>query len=84
MGIPEERGHIIEYGVVAVFIHEAFKERASQGRRLRAPALVAVLAAALLGALDECIQAFLPSRALPFEGVGVRIRVGAVATCGSG
>jgi len=31
---PEERTHLIEYGVVAVFIYEALTERANHGRRL--------------------------------------------------
>ena len=63
MGIPvAERTHLIEYGVVAVFIYAALMERASQGRRVPTPALLAVLVTALVGTLDECIQAFLPSR----------------------
>ena len=59
---PEERTHLIEYGVVAVFIHEARTERSSQGRRVAVPVLLAVVATALVGVLDECIQALLPSR----------------------
>ena len=31
MAIPEERTHLIEYGVVGVFIHEALVERAGPG-----------------------------------------------------
>jgi hypothetical protein len=63
MGIPvEERTHLIEYGVMAVFIHEALMERANQGRRVPVPGLLAILATALVGVLDECMQAFLPSR----------------------
>ena len=62
MSIATERSHLIEYGVVAVFIYEALTERASQGRRVPVPALLAVLATSLVGVLDECIQAFLPSR----------------------
>ena len=63
MGIPAaERTHLIEYGVVAVFIYEALTERVSQGRRVPVPALLAVVATALVGVLDECIQALLPSR----------------------
>ena len=62
MSIPTERSHLIEYGVVALFIHEALRERASRGRRVPATALMAVLATALIGVIDECIQLFLPSR----------------------
>lgn len=62
MSIPTERSHLIEYGVVALFIHEALTERASHGRRVPAPALLAVLAATLIGVFDECIQLALPTR----------------------
>ena len=62
IAILEERSHLIEYGVVAVLIHEALAERASQGRRVPVPALLAFLAASLVGVVDEGIQAFLPSR----------------------
>lgn len=62
MALPEERTHLIEYGVVAVFIHEALKERASHGRSIPAPALVALGAATLIGAIDEGIQLLVPSR----------------------
>ena len=62
MTIPEERTHLIEYGVVAVFIYEALTERARAGRRVPVPALLAVLVTSLVGTVDECIQAFLPSR----------------------
>ncbi len=58
-----ERTHLIEYGVVAILIYAALTERASQGRHVPAPAaLLAILATALVGILDECIQAFLPNR----------------------
>jgi hypothetical protein len=58
----EERSHLIEYGVVAAFVHEALEERAAQRRRVPAPAVLAVLVTALIGVVDECIQAFLPGR----------------------
>jgi VanZ family protein len=61
-GPAVERTHLMEYGVVAVFIYEALMERASQGRRVPKPALLAIAATSLLGVLDECIQALLPSR----------------------
>ena len=62
MSIPTERSHLIEYGVVALFIHEALTERASHRRRVPAPALLAVLAAGLVGVLDECLQLLMRSR----------------------
>ena len=62
MSIPTERSHLIEYGVVALFIHEALTERARHGRRVPAPALLAVLMTALVGVVDEYIQRFLPGR----------------------
>ena len=69
MALPEERTHLIEYGVVAVFIHEALKERARQGRRVPSPALLAIAAASGVGTIDECIQAFIPSRVFDPEDI---------------
>ena len=62
MSITTERSHLIEYGVVAVCIYEALRERASQGRRVPVPALLAVLLTGLLGVIDECLQALVPGR----------------------
>ncbi len=77
-GSVAERTHLMEYGVVAVFIHEALRERASHGRRVPVPALLAFLATSLLGILDECIQAILPSRV--FEWVDILFNVLAAFT----
>ena len=57
-----ERTHLIEYSVVAVFIHEALAERKEQGRPVASPALLAIAATTLIGTLDEFIQVFLPDR----------------------
>ena len=57
-----ERSHLVEYSVVAVLIYEALLERASQGRRVPAPALLALVVTSLIGVIDEGIQAFLPNR----------------------
>ena len=62
MTIPVERSHLIEYSVLALFIYEALTERVSQGRRVPVRALLAIVATALIGVLDECIQLVLPSR----------------------
>lgn len=57
-----ERSHLIEYGVLGVFIHAALSERAQQGRRVRWPAVVSMLVAAAIGIIDETIQLALPHR----------------------
>ncbi len=62
MSVPTERSHLVEYGVVAVFIHEALTERKLQGRRVPVPALLAIAAASLVGVVDEGIQKLIPSR----------------------
>ncbi len=83
MALPEERTHLIEYGVVAVFIHEALKERTNHGRHVPVPALVAVAAASLVGAIDECIQAFLPSRVFDTEDMLFNFLAAAMAVTSS-
>lgn len=62
MAIPTERSHLIEYGIVAVFILEALQERKRNTNAVPAPALLAIVATILIGSLDECIQAFIPQR----------------------
>lgn len=71
MGVtPEERTHLFEYGLVAVLIHQALVERVRHGRRVPAPAVLAFLATALLGWLDEGIQALLPNRVYDLRDAG--------------
>ena len=62
MVILEERTHLIEYGVLGVFIHEALVERVRQGRRVPLPRVLAIAATAALGLIDEGIQWLLPNR----------------------
>ncbi len=57
-----ERSHLIEYGVLAVFVHAALTERANQGRQVRLPGVVAILVVAVIGVVDELIQLALPDR----------------------
>ncbi len=78
-----ERSHLIEYGVVAVFAYEALTERASQGRRVPVPALLAVVATALVGVLDECIQALLPSRVFDPRDILFNVLAGVMAVAAS-
>ena len=73
---PEERTHLMEYGVVAALIHMALLERQTQGRWTWHPALVAVVGTALLGFVDECIQWKLPGRYFDLRDVGFNALAG--------
>ena len=70
MGLETERSHLIEYGLVAVLIYEALKERANHGHHVPIPAVLAIVATALLGWLDEGIQALIPNRVYDLQDVG--------------
>lgn len=61
-GNPAERTHLFEFGVVAVLVYLALVERRANGAEVRAPAVVAFASAAVLGWIDEGIQAILPNR----------------------
>lgn len=62
LGSWEERTHLFEYALVAALVHEALLERRDNGRRVPAPALLALVISILLGWLDEGIQSLLPNR----------------------
>ena len=80
---PEERTHLIEYGLVAVLIYQALRERQSNGGKVPLPAVLAVLSTALLGWLDEGLQAILPERVYDLRDVGFNILAGLMAIAGS-
>ena len=61
MTVPTERSHLIEYGVVGILIYEALTERASQGRRVPLPPLLAVLATATLACSTKASRRFCPT-----------------------
>lgn len=82
MASPEERSHLLEYGVVALLIHEALTERARQGSPVPRPALLAIVITTAIGAVDEFIQLAIPSRVfdpvdLAFNALAALTAVGA-------
>jgi hypothetical protein len=87
--VPEERTHLFEYGLFAVLIHQALLERlrhgrGRHGRRVTVPAARAVaVPAALLGWLDEGIQALLPNRVYDLRDAGVNALAGLMAIAAS-
>jgi hypothetical protein len=80
---PEERTHLFEFGLVAVFIYQALIERLRHGRRVPMPAALAVVTTALLGWLDEGIQAILPNRVYDVRDIGFNAFAGLMAIAAS-
>ena len=67
LGLPE-RSHLIEYSVLAIFIHKALMERWGDERQ----SIIATLAFTstfLVGLLDEYLQIFLPNRVFDTEDI---------------
>jgi hypothetical protein len=84
MGLsPEERTHLFEYGLVAVLIHQALTERRRQRRRGTVLAALAVVITALLGLLDEGIQALVPNRVHDLRDVVFNAFAGLMAVAAS-
>ena len=79
MAIPEERSHLIEYGVLALLIYQALIERRSNGRSVPTPAALAVTVTALLSWVDEGIQSILPNRVYDHVDVGFNALAGLMA-----
>lgn len=83
MALPEERSHLIEYSVLAVFIHEALRERNNNGGNVPYPSLIAILVNAVFGIIDESIQALLPSRVFDLFDMAFNALAGLMAVVSS-
>ncbi|MXW75878.1 MAG: VanZ family protein [Acidimicrobiaceae bacterium] len=66
---PAERTHLFEYGIVAALIYAALLERGRNGRPVKWPAALTVAVTAVLGLVDEGIQAVLPNRVFDWNDV---------------
>ncbi|MCY4000367.1 MAG: VanZ family protein [Bacteroidetes bacterium] len=62
ISFPEERIHIIMYGVVALLIHAALLERSVGGQKIPVSFLIVIVVTSLFGTIDEIIQIQLPNR----------------------
>jgi len=60
LGAPE-RSHLIEYSVLAIFIHKALLERINSKNKMLKTAVLAFTFTFIIGVLDETIQVFLPN-----------------------
>lgn len=83
MGIPEERTHLFEYGIVTVLIHEALRERTASGMGVRLPGLLAIGVGSALGGFDELIQWVLPSRVFDPVDLGFNVLAALMAVTAS-
>jgi VanZ family protein len=70
IAMPAERTHLFGYGLVAVLIYLALAERRNNGRHVPWPAALAVAITAIVGWIDEGIQAMLPNRAYDLRDAG--------------
>ncbi len=61
LGAPE-RSHLIEYSVLAILLHKAFKDRFKQENKIFKPAFFSLFVGIAMGALDESIQLLIPHR----------------------
>ena len=68
LGAPE-RSHLIEYSVLALFIHRALLEHYAQKLHKWKIAGLAILISAALGLFDEALQWFLPNRVFDPEDI---------------
>lgn len=74
---PAERTHLVEFGVVAILVYAALRERRNNGKEGPHPAPMAFVIAAALGLIDEGAQWLLPNRY--FDVVDITFNLGAAA-----
>lgn len=77
------RTHLFEYGLVAVLLFEAGRERVRGGGAFPAPGVTAVAATAALGWIDEGIQSVVPGRVYDLRDVGINALAGVLAVTGT-
>jgi VanZ family protein len=83
MNVPEERSHLIEYGVLAVFMLETLRERKKQIGTPKYAAWCALGLTTAIGILDEGIQLLVPHRVFDFVDIGFNFIAASLAIGGS-
>ena len=80
--MPEERFHLLEYGLFAGLAYAALLERRRPGTEMRwspRPAALVVVITGLAGWVDEGIQHLLPNRHFDWVDVGLNVLAGLLA-----
>lgn len=81
---PEERIHVIMYGVVALLIYAALLERSVYGKRITTIPIVVVAVTAALGSIDEVLQLILPNRVFDVHDILYNILASVMAVISNG
>lgn len=66
-----ERTHLFEFGLLAVVVYEALTERRRNAGGVPLPGLAAICLTAVVGWLDEALQALVPGRVYDLRDVGI-------------
>lgn len=81
---PEERIHVIMYGVVALLIYAALLERSVRGRKITTVSIVVVAVTTALGSIDEVLQFVLPNRVFDVHDILYNILASILAVISNG
>ncbi len=80
--LVEERSHLVEYGLLALFTYEALAERARQTGHPLGAWLIAILIAGAAGAIDELVQAVVPGRVFDWRDIAFNLGAACLAVGG--
>ncbi|MCY3629574.1 MAG: VanZ family protein [Bacteroidota bacterium] len=81
---PEERIHVIMYGVVALVIYAALLERSVHGGRISTVSIVVIAVTTALGSIDEVLQFVLPNRVFDVHDILYNILASVMAVISNG
>ena len=75
-----ERSHIMEFSVLAIFLHLALVERSKHVKVIMHPSILSIMITVFIGVVDEGLQYFLPERVFDFYDIWFNViaAVGAI------